>query len=216
MPTDRDPDDTDHHRPDQPEPTRPADRPTEQDQNRETINTQLERLTGDRDPNEETDNRRQLDQDLCIAGNASGFKVRPRDFPSYYLDDSTIVGPYRPESPLDDVEGLSAYDSVDNLTANASGVVWKVGEGTALPEGVSVLADGADVQQSYRQEHDIPKPEDQLDQPAGHRTVHPETALSYADFQLQLGELDKMRVGKADKGRFKPIEQTESADRPTK
>jgi hypothetical protein len=95
-------------------------------------------------------------------------------------------------------------------------VVWKVGEGTALPEGVSVLADGADVQQSYRQEHDIPKPEDQLDQPAGHRTVHPETALSYADFQLQLGELDKMRVGKADKGRFKPIEQTESADRPTK
>ncbi len=108
---------------------------------------------------------------------AFGNKTRPRpprgrDFDIEDIQPEDMVGPYTPRTPQDLSHGASTF--TDPTQAPLTGHYHRLPEGTPLPEGLGVHADGADVGGRMRE---------------GHRTIHPTAAMSYERFQRLFSEL---------------------------
>jgi len=124
------------------------------------------------------DTERKTEQDLFAFGGKKedGFPRPPRerDFQVESPDDP--VGPHSPRAATDEVPGASTYTSVQaGQDEGLSGQVFRLPEGTDLPPGYGVHADGADVGGTA---------------PAGHRTVYPTQRMPLSDFQGQYGSKD--------------------------
>jgi len=86
------------------------------------------------------------------------------------------VGPFDPQAATDEVHGGSTFISVqDGQNIGMDGQVFRLPEGTELPPGYGVHADGADVGGG---------------QPSGHRTIYPTQQMPAGDFQSGYGSTD--------------------------
>jgi hypothetical protein len=105
-----------------------------------------------------------------------GFPRPPRDSDLHVGGPEEPVGPFTPGAPTDEVPGASTYTSVEAGTNQGlSGQVFRLPEGTELPPGYGVHADGADVGGNA---------------PSGHRTIYPSQRMPAGDFQAGYGNTD--------------------------
>jgi hypothetical protein len=117
-------------------------------------------------------------QDLYAFGNASGpTGGRLSDFG--ISTGTGVVGPFNPTGPQDQVGGASTY--IDPLQAPLTGVYWQLAQGTALPPGLGVHADGVDVGGTA---------------PWGHRTIYPTAAMTFDQFQTDVLNLPWVKKGR--------------------
>lgn len=115
---------------------------------------------------------------------AGGPRVRPRegDPPrgDIDVDESGMVYPPTPENIRDlEVQGLSTYDSVDNLAAQPlSGQVRAPNR--PLPEGLGIIADHEGVGGPM---------------PPGHHTIYPTRPMQFTDFEQLIKGMDWQNIG---------------------
>jgi hypothetical protein len=124
------------------------------------------------------DAEHKLEQDLFAFGGKrdDGFPRPPRDSDLHVSSPDEPVGPYSPHAPTDEVPGASTYTSVQaGQDQGLSGQVFRLPEGTDLPPGYGVHADGADVGGTA---------------PPGHRTIYPSQRMPVSDFQQGYGSPD--------------------------
>jgi hypothetical protein len=90
-----------------------------------------------------------------------------------------VVGPYSPTSPTDAIPGASTF--TDPKAAPLTGQYHVLPEGTELPDGLGVHADGEDVGGNA---------------PYGHRTIYPTAPMTFSQFQELFNGLPWQWVGK--------------------
>lgn len=117
--------------------------------------------------------------DLYTAG---GPRVRPRegDRGDIEVDENSMVYPPTPENLQDlNVQGLSTYDSVDNLAAQPlSGQVRSPNR--PLPEGLGIVEDHVGVGGPM---------------PPGHHTIYPTRPMQFTDFEQLIKGMDWQNIG---------------------
>jgi len=124
------------------------------------------------------DTEHKLEQDLFAFGGKKeeGFPRPPRDSDLHVSSPDEPVGPFSPQAATDEIPGASTYTSVQaGQNRNLSGQVFRLPEGTDLPPGYGVHADGSDVGGLA---------------PDGHRTIYPTQRMPASDFQRQYGSKD--------------------------
>jgi hypothetical protein len=118
---------------------------------------------------------------------------RPKDFGVESLDET--VGPYDPTAPTDEVRGGSTYATVEQGQAEGlTRQVFRLPEGSELPPGMAVHADGRDAGGA---------------EPDGHRTLYPTDKTPLGEFRSSWShELSWVHHGKVDDktGEFIPAQ----------